>query len=109
MSTARWIGTEADQFEVGQTGFLVELHDTMKGWRRFDLRDHPPKTNQSFEPRLHGWCGTSNDVAAYGRGFARVDRVAKNGRAFVRELEGAELVAALDEFGYPELIERAEA
>jgi len=32
-----------------------------------------------------------------------VERVAKNGRAYVRELEGAELVAALDELGYPEL------
>lgn len=109
MSTTRWIGTEGDQFEVGQTGFLVEVHDTMKGWRRFDLRDHPAKTNMSFEPRLHGWCGTSNDVACHAHGMAIVERVAKNGRAFVRELEGDELVAALDDFGYPELIEQAEA
>ena len=29
--------------------------------------------------------------------------LAKNGRAYVRALDGAELAAALDELGYPEL------
>lgn len=101
--TARWIGTENDQFEIGQTGFLVKIHNTMKGWTRFDLRDHPAKTNQSYEPRLHGWCGTTNDVSVFGLGVARVERVAKNGRAFVRELEGDDLNAALEELGYPDL------
>ena len=105
MSTSRWIGTESDQFTVGQTGFLVELHHVTKGWRRFDLRDHPPKTNMSLQPRLNGWCGTTGDVACHAHGMARVERVARNGRAFVRELEGDELAAALDELGYPEMIE----
>lgn len=100
---ARWIGTENDQFEIGQTGFLVEVSHTMKGWTRFDLRDRPATTNQSYGPRLHGWCGTTNDIAIYGHGMARVERIAKNGRAFVRQLEGDDLLAALDELGYPEL------
>ncbi len=108
MSSPRWIGTEADSFTVGQTGFLVEISHTTKGWTRYDLRDHPAKTNESFKPTLHGWCGTYNDVATHGRGMARVERVAKNGRALVRELTGDELAAALDEFGYPDLMEQSE-
>ena len=108
MSTSqRWIGTEGDTFTVGETGFLVEITHTTNGWTRFSLRDHPPKTNQSFKPMLHGWCGSYNDVSTFGRGMARVERVAKNGRAFVRELTGDELVAALEDFGYPDLIEQS--
>lgn len=107
MSISRWIGTEADTFTAGQTGFLIELSHATKGWTRYDLRDHPPKTNQSFRPMLYGWCGSYNDVSTHGCGMARVERVAKNGRAFVRELTGDELAAALEEFGYPELMEQA--
>lgn len=103
MDGTRWIGIESDQFTAGETGFLVELHHVTKGWRRFELRSHPPRTNMSFVPRLHGWCGTSNDVACHAHGMAVVERVARNGRAFVRELDGEELHAALDDLGYPEL------
>ena len=108
MSMTRWIGTEHDTFTAGQTGFLVEISHNLKGWTRHELRDHPPKTNQSFKPMLYGWCGTFNDVATYGKGMAVVTRVAKNGRALVRELTGDELSAALDDFGYPDLMEQAE-
>lgn len=103
MSESRWIGTESDQFTVGQIGFLVETHHVLKGWQRFELRDHPAKTNMSFVPRLQGWCGTTGDIACNAHGMAVVERVARNGRAFVRELEGDELTAALDDLGYPEL------
>lgn len=109
MSTTRWIGGDADTFTAGQTGFLVELHHVLKGWRRFDLRDHPAKTNMSFEPRLQGWCGTTGDVACNAHGMAIVERVARNGRAFVRELEGDALAAALEELGYPELLDHVDA
>lgn len=109
MSTTHWIGTEHDQFTVGQVGFLVEVSHHTKGWRRFDLRDHPAKTNQSFQPRLNGWCGSNNDVSVTASGMVRVERVARNGRAFVRELEGEELAAALEDLGYPDLIEQADA
>jgi len=106
MSTSLWIGTESDAFTAGQTGFLVKIEHATKGWTRYDLRGHPPKTNQSFKPMLYGWCGSFNDVSTFGRGMAVVERVAKNGRAFVRELAGEELHAALDDFGYPDLMEQ---
>ena len=39
--------------------------------------------------------------------MARVERLARNGRALVRKLDGDELAAALEELGYPELLEGA--
>lgn len=101
-----WIGVEGDDFAPGQTGFLVETSHATKGWTRYQLRDWPAKTNQSFEPRLHGWCGSHNDVSTNGRGVARAERVAKNGRALVKILEGAEAIAALEDLGFPELAEQ---
>lgn len=100
--TAQWIGPD-ESLTAGQIGFLVEHHDTLAGWRRYDVRDLPARTNQSLEPRLHGWCGSFNDVSTHARGMVRVERIAKNSRAYVRELDGDELAAALEEFGYPDL------
>ena len=100
--TGQWIGPD-ETLTIGQVGFLVEHHNTLQGWRRYDVRDLPAKTNQSLEPRLHGWCGSYNDVSTHARGMVKVERVAKNGRAYVRELDGDELAAALEEFGYPDL------
>ena len=100
--TAFWVGPD-ETLIVGKIGFLVAKHHTLKDWTRHELRDAPAHTNPSHVPRLTGWCGTYNDVSTTASGMARVERVAKNGRAFVRELTGAELTAALDEFGYPEL------
>lgn len=100
--TSQWIGPD-ETLAVGQVGFLIEKRQTMKGWTRFELRDTPAHTNQSNEPKLHGWCGTYNDLSTHGRGMVRVERLARNGRAFVRALEGEELAAALEELGYPEL------
>ncbi len=99
-----WIGTEYDVFTVGQVGFLVEISHTMKGWTRRELRDHPARTNQSCEARLYGWCGTTNDIYVHAQGMARVEKVARNGRALVRLLDGDEMMAALSDLGYPDLI-----
>lgn len=98
----RWIGPDP-MLSVGDTGFLIENSNENTGVSQYFLRDTPPYTNRSHEPRLHGWCGTWNNVGTHGHGMARVERVAKNGRAFVIELTGAELADALDELGYPEL------
>lgn len=100
--TTLWIGPD-DNLSVGDIGFLIEKNNTTTGVSRYDLRDLPAHTNQSHEPLLHGWCGTYNGLATYGRGIAKVERVAKNGRAFVRELAGDERDSALDELGYPDL------
>lgn len=108
MTSTRWIGNESDAFTVGQVGFLVEISHATKGWTRYEVREHPPKTNQSFKPMLRGWCGSYNDVSTYGLGMVRVERVTKNGRAFVRELTGGDLVHALDDLGYPDLVLQAE-
>lgn len=101
MKRAMWIGP-AD-YAAGEVGFLVETSNPFEGSVSYALCDVPAHTNQSREPRLHGWCGSWNNVSTYGRGMARVEKIARNGRAFVRLLEGDELVAALDVLGYPEL------
>ena len=100
--TSMWIGPD-ETLTVGQVGFLIENWNEANGGGKFYMRDIPAHTNQSHQPRLHGWCGSWNNVATHGRGLVRVERVAKNGRAFVRELEGDELKAGLEDLGYPEL------
>lgn len=101
--TTRWIGPDP-LLAVGDMGFLVENYNESTGGSQFFLRDTPAYTNRSHEPRLSGWCGTWNNIGTHGHGIARVIRVARNGRALVSSLEGAELAAALEEFGYPELM-----
>ena len=105
-NSTRWIGPD-DTLTVGTIGFLIEHSNENTGVSRFELRDTPPYTNRSHEPRLTGWCGTWNNVGTYGQGMARVKRLARNGRALVRKLDGDELAAALEELGYPELLEGA--
>ncbi len=104
MAKRLWI--EGEGLEVGDVGYLVEVH--RQNYRApttttHHLADRPPYTNQSHEPRLHGWCGETNNVSRYGCGMARVQRVTANGRAFVVELTGAELLEALEATGFPEL------
>lgn len=99
----KWIGPD-DRLKVGTIGFLVSHTNTMRGSDVHELRDTPAYTNMSHRPRLDGWCGETNNVSTYGCGMAIVERVAKNGRALVRGLEGDDLRAALEEFGYPELM-----
>lgn len=99
-----WIGPD-ENLQVGDKGFLINVSNAIKGTDTYFLRDTPAHTNQSHEPRLRGWCGTWNDTATYGCGMWEVTRVAKNGRAFIRELEDRELFDALEEFGYPDLFD----
>ncbi len=100
--TTMWIGPD-ETLSVGDAGFLVEISHTTDRWERHELRDTPAFTNVSREPQLHGWCGSYNNVATYGRGVWRVIRVAKNGRCLIQELEGDEMQAVLDDLGYPDL------
>jgi hypothetical protein len=103
MTDTRWIGPD-DTLSVGDVGFLINFSNVIRGSERYEVRDTPAYTNVSNEPRLHGWCGTYNDLSTHACGMVRVERIAKNGRAFVRELEGEDLATALDELGYPELL-----
>lgn len=104
--TQTWIGPLdlGDLPEVGSVHFLVEISKD-GGYTRYELRDTPPYTNQSREPKLNGWCGSFNNVATYGKGLAKVIRVAKNGRVLVESVarDCEEAQATLDELGYPEL------
>lgn len=106
---SQWIGDPNDGFggsdyELGQVGFLVEVSPQGRA-SRWELRSHPAHTNRSHEPRLHGWCGETNNVNVDAHGMARVTRIARNGRALVVPIVGQELTAALAECGYPELAE----
>ena len=98
-----WIGPD-DSLTVGQTGFLIENRHTIDGWTHHRLRDTPAGVVSTRQPVLDGPCGTFNNVSTFAQGVARVVRVAKNARALVTALAGAELAAALDELGYPELL-----
>ena len=102
-TATRWIGPD-ETLSVGDIGFLIEKSHNTAGWERYELRDTPAYTNQSRQPRLDGWCGSYNDLSTSACGMVKVERMAKNGRALVRELEGDELAAALEELGYPELM-----
>ena len=97
-----WIGPD-ESLSVGGVGFLIEKTHYTNRWTRYELRDTPAHTNQSHEPKLFGWCGSYNNLSTSGVGMVRVKRMAKNGRAFVEQLKGDELAAALEELGYPEL------
>lgn len=99
---SKWIGPSED-LDVGQIGFLIEFSNPVKGSETWVLRDTPAHTNQSHQPQLSGWCGSYNDTSTHAHGMAKVVKVARNGRAQVVALNGAELTDALEELGYPEL------
>lgn len=99
---SQWIGPD-EALSLGDKGFLIRFHNENTGSTRFALRDTPAHTNQSQEPQLHGWCGSYNNISTSGCGMVIVKRMAKNGRAYVEQLEGVDLESSLEEFGYPDL------
>ena len=102
---ALWIDSY-DALEVGEIGFLVRVQDQNHGCaEHYRLQDRAQCTNQSLEPRLRAWCGTTNNVAIYAEGLARVVRVTKNDRAMLVKIPQSEEAAALEALGYPELAE----
>lgn len=99
-----WI--DGDDLSVGQTGFLVQILNETRRSERIEMRDRPPRTNQSHAYRPNGWCGSSNDVSTYGLGVWTVTRVAKNGRAQVARVTDRDaLEKFLDEYGFPDLLD----
>jgi hypothetical protein len=98
-----WIDADYDT-QAGQIGFLIEREHNLQGWRKLHISDVPAHGNMDHRPHLNGWCGTTNDVAVYAHGMARVVKISKNGnRAYVHRLFGTDLSSALEEAGYPEL------
>ena len=103
MSTQLW----TDDYRTNglDEGYLVRRVYLNQGLREtLTLTDYPAHTNQSGEPRLTGWCGTTNDVAVHAEGIARVTRRAKNGRVRLSPVtDSAEVAAYCDETGFPGL------
>lgn len=98
----KWIGPH-EELEVGDVGFLICFTQST-GAETWVLRDTPAITNQTYEPRLHGWCGSyNNNKSTDAYGMARVVKRARNGRVLVEPLTGQALVDALEELGYPDL------
>ena len=96
----QWIGPD-ESLAVGDVGFLIEfVRGAVSNWV---LRDTPAHTSTFHNPQLNGWCGTYDDTATHAHGMAKVVKVARSGRAQVQHLEGEELIAALEELGYPGL------
>ena len=88
---------------IGDIGFLIRSNDENHGNAcRYRLSDHAARTNRSHEPKLEGWCGTTNNICVTACGMARVSRIAKNGRVCLVSVENPdEVAAALEELGYP--------
>jgi hypothetical protein len=76
-------------YEAGQVGFLIEHTNPVKRSETWSLSDLPAQTNQSHEPRLHGWCGSWNDTSTNAHGVWRVVKVLANGRVRIEEVVGA--------------------
>ena len=101
--TTTWLDNDCGRLEVGDVGFLVVRTNPYQHWERTDLNDRPAHTNMSGRPMAFGWCGQTNDVSVSAEGVARVIRIARNERACVVRLRGAEARAAYEELGYPDL------
>lgn len=100
--TTQWIGPD-ETLAVGDVGFLINLSNPFRGTDSYHVSQTPAHTNRSHQPQLQGWCGSWNDTSTNACGVVRVERVAKNGRALVRQLEGEDLAAVLEDLGYPDL------
>ena len=75
------------EYELGHIGYLIEVSPQFQG-NHYLLSDRPPRTNQSHEFTLHGWCGSWNNTSTYGRGIAEVTKVFGNGRVRIKVLTG---------------------
>jgi hypothetical protein len=102
MAQAIWCDEDDVEVVGSQVGFLVRVVRENERSERHVLKARPAHTNRSHEPRLHGWCGTDDNIARYGCGLARVSRVAGNGRAQLVRVEPTTEI--LESLGYPGLI-----
>lgn len=103
-------GTMAADERVGDMYYVTDVTSYRNGCSsRYSLSNRPSHTNQSREPRLHGWCGETNNVNRSAIGVWEVVRVAKNGRIQIKEVTDADRIRAyLDETGYPHLADEIE-
>jgi len=102
-SVSQWIGDDRTKYTVGDTGFLLQLENRGRGWKRVELRQHPACEDGTPRPRLFGPVGGGmTQVTALGLG--KVVEVAKNGRGRVESITDPEqMKQVLNELGYPGL------
>jgi hypothetical protein len=104
MSRQLWTDDLATNFApIGTVGFLARHDYHREGRAAYFLEEKPCHTNMSHDPKLHGWCGTTNDVATHAMGLARVSQVTKNGRVRPTPLKDSEVPEALRGLGWPSL------
>lgn len=89
---------------VGTIAFLIRSHHLTKRWERRHLSNRPQHTNMSHQPRLRGWCGTTDDISRSAEGVCVVTRTTGT-RALVRRIPqgSAEEREALETLGWTEL------
>ena len=99
-----WIDCSNGYETIGDHCYLVEVLDTSSGRTSWSLHERPLRTNQSHEPRLHGWCGETDNRSRFARGVVRVVDTTKSGdRCRIAAVKGDALLAFLEQDGYPEL------
>jgi hypothetical protein len=98
-----WIDNDND-FRTGDIGFLIEI-EPQGQTARTTIRRSPGAKNMSGERVLAGWLGTTNNISHTARGVGRVTAVTADGdRARVTQFRDADLEAALETLGYPNLL-----
>lgn len=96
-------------YDLGSLGFRIDRSTPGQG-ETTTLSQRPAHTNQSHQPRLYGWCGSSNNTNTYANGVWKVTRVASNGRVQICEVtDHAEVEAWLDSVGFPDLADQHDA
>jgi hypothetical protein len=96
---------DGDGERPGDVRYLVEAFYSSTGNTRRYVMARPLRTNMSGEPKLHGWCGETNNVSRTACGVVRVVATNRDAdRLRVERVEGDELAEFLTQDGYPELI-----
>jgi hypothetical protein len=107
MMMATWIDGD---YAVGHVGFRIDTSNPIRQTASTLLTQHPAHTNASCQPRLYGWCGSTNDTNTYALGLAKVVRQGRHGRVQIVEVRAlAEIAQFLEEVGYPDLLDQLSA
>jgi hypothetical protein len=100
-----WISIDYFEHKIGDIAYLVETMNTSNGNTTWSLYERPLHTNQSCAPRLHGWCGETDNRSRTAHGAVKVTALNKLGdRCRITRVDGEELAEFLEKDGYPELI-----
>lgn len=99
---AIWIDEYNCDINDDEIGFLICVSNHNTGAEHYRLDGRPAHTNCSHEPRLSGWCGTTDNRHVEACGLARVTRRTQNQRCCLARVEPTAEV--LEGLGYPDLM-----